>query len=626
MALNFSNVNFGNTILLGSISGIKFNDLNSNGIFDPGEPPIPNVQIFLDLDGSGVPSPNNPTTLTGPQGSYSFVGLPPGNYAVREVAPLGFIQTTPSPNVTLAPGQNLVGINFGNVQPVGSIAGTKFNDLNGNGILDPGEPPIAGVSVFLDLDNNGVLSPNDPVFVTDAQGIFGFGGLPAGTYVVREVVPPGFQQTTPSPTVNLAPGQNVGVLIGNAPLLGSISGVKFNDLNSNGVFDPGEPPIAGVQIFLDLDGSGAPSPGDPVTVTDAQGNYGFSGLPAGNYAVREVVPSGFAQTTPSPNISLAPGQNVVGANFGNAALLGSITGVKFNDLNANGLFDAGEPPIAGVQIFLDLDGSGAPSPGEPTTVTDAQGNYGFFGLPAGNYAVREVAPSGFVQTTANPNISLAPGQNVGGVNFGNFLPQGSIAGTKFNDLNGNGIREPNDPPIAGVQIFLDLNNDGLLNAGEPVAITDQQGVYGFAGLPPGTYTVREVVPPGFAQTTPSPTVTLAPGQNLGIDFGNRPLLGSISGIKFNDLNANALLDPGEPPIPGVTIYLDLNANGTLDANEPSTVTNEQGAYSFQGLTPGTYIVREIQPPGFVQTTPDPVVTIDPFSGASNFDFLTGSFT
>ncbi|NES97450.1 MAG: hypothetical protein F6K32_19965 [Desertifilum sp. SIO1I2] len=104
------------------------------------------------------------------------------------------------------------------------------------------------------------------------------------------------------------------------------------------------------------------------------------------------------------------------------------------------------------------------------------------------------------------------------------------------------------------------------------------------------------------------------------------MLGSISGIKFNDLNANALHDPGEPPIHRVTIYLDLKANGTLDANEPSTVTNEQGAYRFQGLTPGTYIVREIQTPGFVQTTSNPIVTIDPFSGASNFDFLTDSFT
>ena len=83
----------------------------------------------------------------------------------------------------------------------GSITGLAFNDLNGNGVQDSGEPGEAGVLIYLDLNNSGVFNSLDPNVVTQANnptGQFAFPGLVPGTYVVREVPPAGSVETDPS--------------------------------------------------------------------------------------------------------------------------------------------------------------------------------------------------------------------------------------------------------------------------------------------------------------------------------------------------------------------------------------------------------------------------------------------
>ena len=68
---------------------------------------------------------------------------------------------------------------------------------------------------------------------------------------------------------------------------------------------------------------------------------------------------------------------------------------------------------------------------------------------------------------------------------------------------------------------------------------------------------------------------------------------------------NTLATDFEPPLPGWTMYIDLNNNGVRDANEPTSVTDEQGEFSFVGLAPRSegYIVREVLQPGWRQTGP-----------------------
>jgi uncharacterized protein (DUF2141 family) len=265
--------------------------------------------------------------------------------------------------------------------------------------------------------------------ITDASGNFTFIGLAAGTYVLSEAVPTGFNQTAPaSPgtfSVTLAAGQNAtGFLFGNqqqAPGTGSISGTKFNDLNGNGARDSGEPGLAGVTIQL------KPSSGPIVTATtDASGNFTFSGLAAGTYVLSEVVPSGFVQTAPpSPgsfSVALAAGQNATGFLFGNQQQIagtGSISGTKFLDIDANGVVNGFDHGIGGIVIVL-TDSSGHTR----QTTSAADGTFSFTNLPAGTYVLSEVIPPGFAQTfpgtpdhPATFTITLAPGQNATGFNF-----------------------------------------------------------------------------------------------------------------------------------------------------------------------------------------------------------------
>jgi hypothetical protein len=81
----------------------------------------------------------------------------------------------------------------------GFVCGSKINDLNGNGVWDPGEPGLANWPIWLDMNGNGIQDPSDPVTQTDANGDFFFTGLSAGTYTVGEVQQPGWVQTIPGP-------------------------------------------------------------------------------------------------------------------------------------------------------------------------------------------------------------------------------------------------------------------------------------------------------------------------------------------------------------------------------------------------------------------------------------------
>jgi hypothetical protein len=519
-------------------------------------------------------------------------------------------------------------VNIGNFQ-VGSISGTKYNDFNANGRPDPGEVPIPNWQIYLDLNNNGQPEFNEPSTLTNPQGNYIFANLPPGTYQAREVQQSNFRQTTPNPApITITSGTNAGnINFGNNFNAGTIAGTKFNDINSNSSRDPGEQGLANWQIYLDLNRNNRLDGDEPVTFTNVEGNYAFVNIPADTYLVREVQQPGFLQTTPDPGpVNVTSNATVNNINFGNVFFVGSISGFKFNDLNANSVRDATDPPLANWPIYLDLNGNGSFDPGEPNTITNPQGNYTFANVSPGRYLVREVQQPGWIQTTPNPGpIDITGNTNAVGVNFGNNFPTGSISGFKFNDLNANGINEPTEPRVANWPIYLDFNNNGSLDPGEPSTLTNPEGNFSFINLPQGTYVVREVPQPGFRQTTPNPTpITVGNGTNAtNLSFGNVLVTGTISGVKFNDFNANGRLDPGEPPIANTPIYIDLNNNSSLDPGEASTLSDVQGNYSFRNVPVGSYVVREVPPPGFILTTPPAVVVVSADIRASSIDVVTG---
>jgi hypothetical protein len=109
----------------------------------------------------------------------------------------------------------------------------------------------------------------------------------------------------------------------------------------------------------------------------------------------------------------------------------AIYGNLFNDANANGIAvpDADETGQEGFTVYIDSNNDGAWESGEPVTVTDAQGNYSFYGaaITAGNYLVREVPRPGWRQTSPVINSSTNNGANPAGV-LSQFIVTGQTFG------------------------------------------------------------------------------------------------------------------------------------------------------------------------------------------------------
>lgn len=111
----------------------------------------------------------------------------------------------------------------------------------------------------------------------------------------------------------------------------SISGVKFNDANRNGVQDIGEGGLSGWQIYLDSNSNGQYDSGEPMAVTDGNGKYAFSGLAPGQYVIREIQQPGWTQIYPNTQgnshaVNLAPGQSGTDLSFGNVQ--GEVAGIS----------------------------------------------------------------------------------------------------------------------------------------------------------------------------------------------------------------------------------------------------------------------------------------------------------
>ena len=142
---------------------------------------------LLGRDGTTVLQSQNSGGLGVTESIQSFQLTRPGTYYVRV-------------NGTTVDKVQLYGLNV-DVAPVsgGQIFGTVFNDQNGNGVLNSGETVRSGVSVFLDQNDNGVFEPEsgETESITDSQGMYGFTGLPAGPYVVRESIAPPRTATRP---------------------------------------------------------------------------------------------------------------------------------------------------------------------------------------------------------------------------------------------------------------------------------------------------------------------------------------------------------------------------------------------------------------------------------------------
>ncbi len=297
---------------------------------------------------------------------------------------------------------------------------------------------------------------------------------------------------------------------------GEIHGLKFNDLNGNGIRDAGEPPVAGVAINATLGGISLHE-----TVTDINGNYNFTGLESGLYTIHEEPPPFFVQTFPDGDhiVVLADDETRTGVDFGNHLVgPGQINGTKWLDADSDGVFDAGESGVQGVSITLwkltppDTSGSFT-----GFTTTDINGDYGFSNLEPGFYRVEENTPFGSTQTfPANGQDQFVEvnGNIIENVDFGNHIADpGQIKGSVWNDDNENGVRDAGETGLSFREV--------CLSETAQCTFTNSVGDYTFFTAPAGTYSVYVQLTPTSLNTTPiSQTVTVSSNQIVeNVDFG-----------------------------------------------------------------------------------------------------------
>ncbi|MDP6546689.1 MAG: SdrD B-like domain-containing protein [Phycisphaerae bacterium] len=190
-----------------------------------------------------------------------------------------------------------------------------------------------------------------------------------------------------------------------------------------------------------------------------------------------------------------------------------------------------------------------------------------------------------------------------------LLLSGTIAGQLWNDLNANGVKDFGEPGLPGWTVEL----TELQSGGVTTTTTGGDGLYLFytlsgpgEPLPPGEYEVRNPDQPGWGQTYPTGpdfhAVSMFGDNASGLDFGVVQL-GSISGVKFHDINGDGVQDQNEPGLFGWEIYLDLDADGQRGQDEPHDTTDSSGSYKLTDLPPGQYTLAEEPQGDWRQSTP-----------------------
>lgn len=428
----------------GSLGDRVWYDADHDGIQDEGEPGIGGLQVQL-LNCNSIPITGG---FTDDDGYYHFDELPPGGYMVQFMLPYGyefsprFAGTDQSVDSDADPATGL--------SECIVLMASEDNSTIDAGIYPP-DPDPAGIGdrVWLDIDHDGIQSGGEPGMAdievtlyecgvgevattsTDASGYYGFADLAPGSYRLEFALPDGHSfsesdqgydngrdsdvdpATGLTVCTNLQPGEyddswDAGLYTDTCPPPIQVGDLVWNDLDQDGIQDPGEPGISGVTVTL-YDCIGSPM---ETTVTDAGGNYYFSGFNHGSYQIGFESPDGFAFSPQYQGGDAAVDSDVDPGSGLTECTYFDISAID-NDLDA-GLFvpDGGEVTI-GDRVWYDADRDGIQDQGEPgmsmvpvtlyecdgypvaTTWTDNNGFYLFQNVDQGEYYVGFDCPHGF---------------------------------------------------------------------------------------------------------------------------------------------------------------------------------------------------------------------------------------
>ena len=625
----------------GVIEALCFVDANFNGLYDHGEDLLQGAKIDV-IKANGKTLSGG---ISGEDGIAAARSLRTGTYSVTAVIPEGYAFTRvveggnqfennngrrkdTVKGIELA-ADGKVTVMLGVVKPA-SISGVAYLDDNFSGMMEDGEEVVSGLLVAL-LDENGEKLVVDR---TTVKGKYIFEGLNPGTYAMRLEAKAGYAFTKLGEGnyfVNTGDGkgqtepfavamgaQITGMDIGQI-LPGTVQGQVFADANDNGLLDADERGFVGTVVRLMSD------EGEHFAATIAEdGAFIFDAVMPGRYYLQYDFPG------ESMAASIAEGGNTIsgegnvgrGAWFDfavgdeiNAPLcggleLGSITGVAFADHNGNGVQDEGEKVLSGVTFQLQPTRSDL----KKVKVTSAKdGSFAIKGLRPDTYTLTISMPKGYVASRVDAlALPVAPGVQEQTISLDVAM------GDSWNDQLLGAVKPATLKGIA----WMDENFDGLYDkkelkpAGETVTIIDQHngqvfatvtigedGTFAAQGLIPGSYTLQHG--PAIEGKKGDSTfayengmmvmhdVTVAEGEKrddlkLGIICHT-----SIAGKVWVDLGGEIT------PQAGAEVTLNDGAGKVL----ANAISDEAGAYAFDGLMPGQYQLSVALPVGRVVVEP-----------------------
>lgn len=646
-----------------SLSGYVWMDADGNGLHEEASPPLPDITVRL-YAADAVDSLPLETATTAENGSFAFRDVLPGDYVVRFVLPENTV-----PSLYVAGGNSILleraglgrseaielrmdapepGIPAGLTTPM-ELSVFSWLDTRFTGTVRRNSKGVEGVTLeLLRSLPSGLMTVARSL--SDSSGETVFSALSPGEYLLRYTLPDDYYPSpkTVEEATALRPTEWAWERIGETqpftlvagqedtrytfallqPL--SISGTVWEDTDDNGLQDEDEQSWTGAQVLaLDEQGQTVLE-----TISDDQGAYQLSPLLPGVYTVRFAVPEGWAfsgtrktyergtaEYSDLPQsetiaLTLRPETPLEGINAGVLALssLSGMARVAEGDM----------PGLAGVQVRLEKAAGNAYAVAQETTA-GADGLFAFDTLRPGEYRLVLTLPGDYVWTVAQEGAQVLLTEGWGkGTAVTEAFPLGTgeqrtipslhalvlsgLSGAAFDDINGNGLWDEDEPALRGV--YMELLAEG---ESEPVdsLTTGRDGTYSFLGLNPGTYTLRATlpgervftqsaqggnrVPRQDAQTATLQPITLSMGQVEKEIYIGTLQLARVSGILYLDENDDGTQHSSEAGIPGVSMLL---RNTKTDARH-EVQTDLDGAWQVTGLEPGDYVLQVVLPEGYV---------------------------
>jgi len=499
-----------------------------------------------------------------------------------------------------------------------NVSGYLFEDADGDTARQADEAGVAGRVVFLDANDNGTFDNSIEDLTVNAAidvGLIPDGtATGAGAPLVSTLAVSGLTRkiTDVDVTVSIthtyvsdldlvliAPsGRRIELAVGVGGSGDNFTGTIFDDQAAtaiasgtppfNGRFRPAQP----LSALLGEDPNGTWSleitdffqqdqgtltawsirvrTGEQSAVANANGFYSFSSLAAGTYSLASVLPAGWSASGPNArSFSVTgPASSARGNDLG-SGVNNRFYGRVFDDANANGVRDPGEPGLSGRTLFIDANGNGIVDPPTQSTFTNSTA-LAIPDKPASGFSpvTSAIVVSGVGLTVSDVNVRvnithtwdadldvflIAPDgtrvelfTDVGGSgdNFtntvlddqaataitagtapftGTFRPEGSLATLNGKNPNGTWLLELTDD--AGTDVGT-INSWSVIvtAAGDVVQTTDANGRVPF-DLAAGATSITHVGDSGRVATQPSTGVRT-------VTAAGAPLFAQTYGVKL----------------------------------------------------------------------------------------------